>query len=95
MKRIIAATAVLFLLFSSPLLGQRTQSGHSSHARTSGYCCSKSTSDVHVRGYHKSNGAYVKPYARTRENNTQRDNFSTKGNVNPYTGRVGTKRTTH
>jgi hypothetical protein len=28
-------------------------------------------------------------------NGTQRDNFSTKGNVNPYTGKVGTKKATH
>jgi len=28
---------------------------------------------------------------RTAPNGTQKDNFSTKGNVNPYTGQRGTK----
>jgi hypothetical protein len=34
-------------------------------------------------------------YTRTHENGTQKDNFSSKGNVNPYTGKVGTKEPTH
>ena len=31
------------------------------------------------------------PYYRTRPNETVNDNYSTKGNVNPYTGKAGTK----
>lgn len=45
---------------------------------------------VRVKGYYKSNGTYVKPYVRTAPNSTIRDNFSTKPNVNPYTGEKGT-----
>jgi hypothetical protein len=33
----------------------------------------------------------VQTYKRTASNSTQKDNFSTKGNVNPYTGKKGTK----
>lgn len=44
---------------------------------------------VHVSGYTRSNGTYVQPYFRTAPNSTNRDNFSTKGNVNPYTGKPG------
>ena len=44
---------------------------------------------VHVNGYYRSNGTYVQPYFRTAPNSTNRDNFSTKGNVNPYTGKPG------
>ena len=47
-------------------------------------CCSKSKSDVSVRGYYRSNGTYVKPHMRTAPNGTKRDNFSYKGNTNPY-----------
>jgi tetratricopeptide (TPR) repeat protein len=44
---------------------------------------------VRVSGYTRSNGTYVQPYFRTAPNSTNRDNFSTKGNVNPYTGKPG------
>jgi len=44
-----------------------------------------------VNGYTKSNGTYVSGYNRSSANYTKRDNYSTKGNVNPYTGKVGTK----
>jgi len=43
-----------------------------------------------VRGYRKKNGTYVAPYHRTAPNSTIEDNYSTKGNVNPYTGKAGT-----
>ena len=44
---------------------------------------------VRVEGYYRSNGTYVKPHYRTAPNSTNRDNFSTLGNVNPYTGKSG------
>ncbi len=44
---------------------------------------------VYVSGYYRSNGTYVKPHYRTAPNNTNRDNFSTRGNINPYTGQPG------
>lgn len=45
----------------------------------------------YVNGYYRSNGNYVQGYYRTKANNTIRDNYSTKGNINPYTGKRGTK----
>jgi len=45
-----------------------------------------------VRGYYKpSTGTYVNPHNRTSPNRTKIDNYSTKGNYNPYTGKTGTK----
>lgn len=44
---------------------------------------------LRVSGYYRSNGTYVQPYFRTAPNSTTRDNFSTKGNTNPYTGKPG------
>jgi uncharacterized protein YgiM (DUF1202 family) len=44
---------------------------------------------VYVSGYYKSNGTYVKPHYRTAPNSTNIDNFSTRGNTNPYTGLAG------
>jgi len=46
---------------------------------------------VHVRGYTKKDGTYVAPHERTAPNHTNLDNYSTKGNINPYTGKEGTK----
>ena len=41
-------------------------------------------------GYVTKNGTYVAPSYATSPNNTKLDNYSTKGNVNPYTGKQGT-----
>jgi hypothetical protein len=49
------------------------------------------TAQVHVNGYTKKDGTYVAPHQRTAPNTTTLDNYSTKGNVNPYTGQPGTK----
>ncbi len=45
----------------------------------------------YVRGYTKSNGTYVAPHYQTNPNGTKLDNWSTKGNLTPYTGKMGTK----
>ena len=42
-----------------------------------------------VSGYTRSNGTYVQSHVRTMPNNTNWDNFSTKGNCNPFTGSTG------
>lgn len=47
--------------------------------------------DDYVRGYTRSNGTQVNGYYRSSANSTQSDNFSTRGNVNPYTGKRGSK----
>lgn len=46
---------------------------------------------VHVKGYTRKDGTYVAPHVRTSPNRTKSDNYSTRGNVNPYTGKAGTK----
>ncbi|PCJ21469.1 MAG: hypothetical protein COB02_02435 [Candidatus Cloacimonadota bacterium] len=45
--------------------------------------------DSWVRGYTKSNGTVVKGYFRTKADNNKFNNHSTKGHVNPYTGKKG------
>lgn len=45
-----------------------------------------------VRGYYKpKTGTYVQPHYRTNPNRSIFDNWSTKGNLNPYTGKWGTR----
>ena len=42
-----------------------------------------------VSGYYRSNGTHVNSHVRTMPNSTNWDNFSTKGNSNPFTGSTG------
>lgn len=46
---------------------------------------------VHVRSYIRHDGRFVRPSTRTAPNDTKLDNWSTRGNINPYTGKVGTR----
>jgi hypothetical protein len=46
---------------------------------------------VHVRGYTTKSGRYVAPHYRSAPDHSRWNNWSTRGNVNPYTGKVGTK----
>ena len=55
------------------------------------YTSSLAVGSHRVRGYTKSNRTYVAPHRQTNSNRTQRDNYSYKPNVNPYTGKRGTK----
>lgn len=50
--------------------------------------------DQLVRGYVKKDGTYVEPHYRSSPNGQQWDNYSTKGNSNPYTLERGTQRDT-
>ena len=46
---------------------------------------------VKVKSYYKpSSVKYVAPSYRSSPNKTKLDNYSTKGNYNPYTGKKGT-----
>jgi hypothetical protein len=44
-----------------------------------------------VQGHVTTGGTNVAPYVATNPNSTQRDTYSSYGNVNPYTGAVGTR----
>ncbi len=51
---------------------------------------SAASADTLTRGYTRSDGTYVAPHYQTAPNNNPFDNYSTRGNVNPYTGQAGT-----
>ena len=55
-------------------------------------CLNSLFADVFVRGHYRGNGTYVQPHYRSNPNGLKHDNWSTKGNINPYTGERG-KRT--
>jgi len=45
----------------------------------------------YVQGYFKKNGTYVAPHYRSKSDGAKYNNYSTKGNSNPYTGQKGYK----
>ncbi len=53
--------------------------------------------DVRVNGYWRDSNSdgfkdtYVSPHFRSRPDGNPFNNWSTKGNINPYTGQMGTK----
>lgn len=47
--------------------------------------------DQHVNTYTRKDGTVVHSYERTDRNNTTSDNYTTRGNTNPYTGQKGYK----
>ena len=54
------------------------------------FSASAEAKTVRVKGYYKpSTGSYVSPSYRTSPNKYKFDNYSTKGNYNPYTGKRG------
>jgi hypothetical protein len=53
---------------------------------------SSSGKPVHVKGYTKKDGTYVAPHYRSAPDGNKSNNWSTKGNVNPYTGKAGTQK---
>jgi len=46
--------------------------------------------DTNVHGYMKQNGSYVQQHHRTVPDDNKWNNYSTRGNFNPYTGQMGT-----
>ncbi|MCX6757960.1 MAG: hypothetical protein NTZ44_03725 [Candidatus Nomurabacteria bacterium] len=44
---------------------------------------------VRVRGYTTKRGTYVAPSYRSNPDSSRYNNYSTKGNYNPYTGKKG------
>jgi hypothetical protein len=46
---------------------------------------------TYVRPYVRKDGTQVRGHYRSNPNSTTLDNYSTKGNINPYTGQKGYK----
>lgn len=47
-------------------------------------------SNTRVKSYTKKDGTYVFSHRRTTPDSSRMNNWSTKGNINPYTGKRGT-----
>lgn len=52
---------------------------------------STALADSYVQGYTRRDGTYVQGHYKSDSNPYPNDNYSYKGNTNPYTGNQGTK----
>jgi hypothetical protein len=95
MRSILVALLIVFGMASVAEAGKGgsrsgSRSGGSSKSTSKSGTGSKS-SNTSVCGYTKKSGTYVAPHRRTTPDHTQKNNWTTKGNTNPYTGKEGTK----
>jgi hypothetical protein len=98
---VVLLMAAALLGTSAPAYAGR-RGGHSSESHRSSGSSSKASTGTGVsphshpvHGYTRKNGTYVAPHRQTDPDHTQRNNYSTKGNTNPWTGKAGTKTATH
>ena len=90
MKSIFVLGIMLACVTAASAQYQRNNYGSS--YGNSGLSGSGSNSNSHtVSPYTNSHGTNVQGSHATNPNNTQMDNYSTRGNINPYTGAVGTR----
>ena len=90
--KITLAMITLAIAISSPASAQYLNNSRSGYGSNSGMSGTGSNMNTHqTQGYTTNSGTYVQPHVQTNPNNTQMDNFGTRGNVNPYTGAVGTR----
>ena len=96
-----AAIVALSFGWAGPVMAQSVYGGYgnqgggygSNHGNSydGGYGTGSSPSAHLNQGYTRNDGGYVQPHMQTNPNNTQMDNYGTRGNVNPYTGAYGTR----
>lgn len=55
------------------------------------FACAAASAQTYVKPHVTKDGTYVAGHYRSAPNSTDLDNYSTKGNTNPYTGAVGTQ----
>jgi hypothetical protein len=86
MKKLAIALSILSFA-CAPVFAKGSGGYSSGHSSSHSY----SSGSHSIKGYSKSDGTYVAPSHATNPNSSKYDNWSTKGNVNPYTGKEGTK----
>ena len=91
MKIILATT----LLVASGVAASAQYNSIYGNSRSSGsnglYGTGSNPSSSYVKPHFNMNGSMTGGHFRTNPNNTQLDNFGTRGNYNPYTGQYGTR----
>jgi hypothetical protein len=66
-------------------------SSPSTQSRYTDYNYRPPVGDHRVSGYYRRDGTYVAPHYKTNRDDSFWNNYSSRGNLNPYTGRIGSK----
>ncbi len=82
--------SIIIFLVSFNSFAQNPYYSNPSVPRT-GYQVNPNPPVQYNSGYTKSNGTVVDPYYSTKRDNSNWNNYSTQGNVNPYTHQQGQK----
>lgn len=90
-KLLILATMISIAAMSGNAFARGSSYSGKSYTPSYSRSSASGSSDHSVRGYTRSNGTYVAPSHATNPDSTRNNNYSTSGNVNPYTGKLGTK----
>jgi hypothetical protein len=80
---------VLAVAVSLPAAAAGGHGGHRGHAAATG--TGAKAAHEHVSGYTRKDGKHVAGHDRSTKDSTKTNNWSTKGNKNPETGKAGTK----
>lgn len=90
MRRLVLGIAVLL---SGSIGASAQHGGYGGGQRQYGtYGTGSNSNSVYVQPRINSGGGYTQGHHRTAPNNTQLDNYGTRGNLNPYTGAIGSRR---
>jgi hypothetical protein len=87
----IALGIALLLASITAAMAQYGSGGMYGSSGSGLYGTGSNPSSHYVQPYTTSNGTSVQGHYQTNPNGTQMDNYGTRGNVNPYTGQVGTR----
>lgn len=82
MKSLIILSATLFLCTINTSYARGGSYSYHAHSYTGQHS---------VNSYTRSNGSHVRSHMQTNPNNTRNDNWTTRGNINPYIGKPGTR----
>jgi len=95
MRRLLSFLAILLVLACTPAdsaLARGGGGGHGGGSHSSGTVQGSghvNPSYHYTHSYYRRDGTYVQGYYATNPNGTKLDNYSTLGNVNPWTGKPG------
>ena len=88
--RVFAIAGVALIVLAGPAMAQYGGTSSNKGYGSGTYGTGSNPNSNSVDGYTRRDGTYVQPYQRTNPNNTQLDNYGTRGNTNPYSGQTGT-----
>ena len=93
LNRAVLIGAVIASFLSADVMARVGGGGRNSGSSHYSPSTGSSHSATNVRGYTRKDGTYVAPHQRSTRDGDFKNNWSTKGNQNPNTGKEGTRQT--